>query len=56
MFPINLADMRTDYQRGRLRREDLKSDAVVQLNLWLKEGLRRRRHRTNSHEPCYRWE
>lgn len=38
MFPMNLADMRTDYQRGRLRREDLKSDPVVQFNLWLKEA------------------
>jgi pyridoxamine 5'-phosphate oxidase len=37
---MNLADMRTDYQRNRLRREDLKSDPIEQLQLWLEEACR----------------
>ena len=35
---MNLADMRSDYRRGRLRREDLKPDPILQFNLWLKEA------------------
>jgi len=38
MSGMNLADMRTDYHRGRLRREDLKPDPILQFNLWLKEA------------------
>ena len=30
--------MRSDYRRGRLRREDLKPDPILQFNLWLKEA------------------
>jgi hypothetical protein len=39
---MNLADMRTDYRRGRLRREDLKPDPIVQFNLWLEEAWSKR--------------
>ena len=35
---MNLAHMRSDYRRGRLRREDLKPDPILQFNLWLKEA------------------
>ena len=35
---MNLADMRSEYRRGRLRREDLKPDPILQFNLWLKEA------------------
>ena len=37
---MNIADMRTDYRRARLRREDLKSDPIEQFNLWLEEACR----------------
>ena len=37
---MNLADMRADYQRNRLRREDLKSDRIEQSQLWLEEACR----------------
>jgi pyridoxamine 5'-phosphate oxidase len=36
---MNLADMRTDYRRGHLRREDLKPDPVEQFNAWLEEAI-----------------
>jgi len=32
---VNLAEFRTDYRRGRLRREDLKADPIEQFNAWL---------------------
>ena len=34
---MNLANMRSDYRRGRLRREDLNPDPITQFNVWLKE-------------------
>ena len=37
---MNLADMRADYRRNRLRREDLKSDPIEQFQLWLEEACR----------------
>ncbi len=37
---MNLADIRTDYQKGHLRREDLHADPVAQFNLWLEDALR----------------
>lgn len=35
---MNLADMRTDYRRGKLRREDLNPDPLAQFQLWLEEA------------------
>jgi pyridoxamine 5'-phosphate oxidase len=35
---MNLADIRTDYQRGRLRREDLREDPIEQFQVWLNEA------------------
>jgi pyridoxamine 5'-phosphate oxidase len=35
---MNLADIRTDYQRGRLRREDLPEDPIEQFQVWLNEA------------------
>jgi pyridoxamine 5'-phosphate oxidase len=35
---MNLADIRTDYRRGKLRREDLNSDPIMQFQLWLEEA------------------
>lgn len=35
---MNLADMRTDYRRGKLRREDLDPDPIAQVQLWLEEA------------------
>ena len=35
---MKIADMRTEYRRGRLRREDLKPDPIEQFNLWLEEA------------------
>jgi pyridoxine/pyridoxamine 5'-phosphate oxidase len=35
---MDIADMRVDYRRGRLRREDLKSDPIEQFQLWLEEA------------------
>jgi pyridoxamine 5'-phosphate oxidase len=37
---MKLADMRTDYRRGQLRREDLKDDPIEQFQLWLEEACR----------------
>lgn len=35
---MNLARMRTDYRRGRLRRADLNPDPIAQVQLWLEEA------------------
>jgi pyridoxamine 5'-phosphate oxidase len=35
---MNLADIRTDYQLGRLRREDLREDPIEQFQVWLNEA------------------
>ena len=35
---MNLADMRTDYRRGKLRRGDLNPDPIAQVKLWLEEA------------------
>jgi len=35
---MNLADIRTSYRRGKLRRTDLHKDPIEQFNLWLKEA------------------
>jgi pyridoxamine 5'-phosphate oxidase len=35
---MNIADMRTDYHIGRLRREELKPDPIAQFNFWLEEA------------------
>jgi pyridoxamine 5'-phosphate oxidase len=35
---MNLADIRADYKRGRLKREDLKGDPIEQFNFWLEEA------------------
>ena len=37
---MKIADMRTEYRRGRLCREDLKPDPIEQFNLWLEEAAR----------------
>jgi pyridoxamine 5'-phosphate oxidase len=37
---MDLADIRVDYRRGRLRREALKADPVEQFQLWLEEACR----------------
>jgi len=37
---MKIADIRTEYRRGRLRREDLKPDPIEQFNLWLEEAAR----------------
>jgi pyridoxamine 5'-phosphate oxidase len=37
---MDLADMRVDYRRSRLRREDLKADPIEQFQLWLEEACR----------------
>jgi pyridoxamine 5'-phosphate oxidase len=36
---MDLAGIRTDYHQGRLRREDLKPDAIEQFNLWLADAI-----------------
>jgi len=36
---MNLADVRTDYHQGKLRREDLKPDPIDMFNFWLEEAL-----------------
>ena len=36
--PMNLADLRTDYRRGKLEREDLDVDPIGQFNAWMKEA------------------
>jgi len=38
---MNLADIRSDYRGGRLRREDLVNNPIDQFNLWLKEAIDR---------------
>jgi pyridoxamine 5'-phosphate oxidase len=35
---INIADIRTDYRRSRLRREDLREDPIEQFQVWLSEA------------------
>ena len=35
---MNLADVRTDYRRGRLRREDLREDPIEQFQVWLNDA------------------
>jgi pyridoxamine 5'-phosphate oxidase len=35
---MNLADLRTDYRRGKLEREDLDLDPIGQFNVWMKEA------------------
>src|SRR5215468_7490299 len=37
---MNLADIRTDYHRAHLHREDLKPDPIDQFNVWLDEAIR----------------
>jgi pyridoxamine 5'-phosphate oxidase len=37
---MNLADIRTDYRRGRLRREDLRDDPIEQFQIWLNDACR----------------
>ena len=37
---MNIGDMRTDYTRGELRREDLKPDPLQQFALWLEDACR----------------
>ena len=34
----NVAGIRTDYRRGRLRREDLNADPIAQFNCWLEDA------------------
>jgi pyridoxine/pyridoxamine 5'-phosphate oxidase len=36
--PMNLADIRADYWRGKLEREDLDVDPIGQFNAWMKEA------------------
>ena len=36
---MNLADIRTDYRRGKLTREDLKPDPIDQFNAWLDDAV-----------------
>ncbi len=36
---MNLADIRTDYRKGKLRREDLKPDPIDMFNLWLDDAI-----------------
>jgi pyridoxamine 5'-phosphate oxidase len=37
---MKIADIRTEYRRARLHREDLKADPIEQFNLWLEEACR----------------
>ena len=37
---MNIADIRTDYRRGKLSREELKADPIEQFNLWLEEACK----------------
>ncbi|MEI6351703.1 MAG: pyridoxamine 5'-phosphate oxidase [Verrucomicrobiota bacterium] len=37
---MKLADIRTDYRQGKLRREDLKPDPIEMCNLWLDDAVR----------------
>jgi len=36
---MNLADVRNDYRKGKLRREDLKPDPIDMFNFWLDEAI-----------------
>ena len=36
---MNLADVRSDYRKGKLRREDLKPDPIDMFNAWLDEAI-----------------
>ena len=36
---MNLADIRSDYRKGKLHREDLKPDPVEQFNAWLEDAI-----------------
>lgn len=36
---MNLADVRTNYTKGKLRREDLKPDPIDMFNLWLDDAI-----------------
>ena len=36
---MNLADLRSDYARGELRRNDLHADPLLQFNAWLSEAV-----------------
>src|SRR6516165_3020986 len=35
---MDIADIRTDYRRGRLLREDLRADPIEQFQIWLDEA------------------
>jgi len=37
---MNVDELRSEYTRGELRREDLKSDPVQQFALWFEEACR----------------
>ena len=37
---MNIADIRTDYRRGKLSREELKADPIEQFNLWLEDACK----------------
>lgn len=37
---MNLADIRSDYRRGNLRREDLKPDPIEMFGLWMEEAVK----------------
>lgn len=38
-LPMNLADVRSDYRKGKLRREDLKPNPVDMFNAWLEDAI-----------------
>ena len=35
---MNFADIRTDYRRGRLRREELRDDPIEQFHIWMNDA------------------
>jgi pyridoxamine 5'-phosphate oxidase len=37
---MNIANIRTDYGRGKLSREELKADPIEQFNLWLEQACK----------------
>lgn len=37
---MNLADIRSDYRQGKLRREDLKPDPIDMFNFWLDDAIK----------------
>ena len=39
---MNLADVRSNYCKGKLRREDLKPDPIDMFNFWLDEAIEAR--------------